>query len=142
MKKKSSKRITQSSIILDFFLNNQKRDIAHPEIVDWAIKKYSHKTKKVLRDPDRAIRKFHQQGYLVKVSNGVYRYDPDLIKKRELEDFSPEMKKAVLKKGKYKCAVCGKGKKEGVTLHVDHIKPKDLGGKATLENGQVLCEFV
>lgn len=24
-------------------------------------------------------------------------------------------------------------------LHVDHIKPKDLGGKATIENGQTLC---
>ncbi|WP_257842570.1 HNH endonuclease signature motif containing protein [Helicobacter sp. 13S00477-4] len=24
-------------------------------------------------------------------------------------------------------------------MHVDHVKPKDLGGKATLENGQTLC---
>lgn len=24
-------------------------------------------------------------------------------------------------------------------LHADHIKPKDFGGKATLENGQTLC---
>jgi hypothetical protein len=24
-------------------------------------------------------------------------------------------------------------------LHIDHIKPKDLGGEATLENGQTLC---
>ena len=24
-------------------------------------------------------------------------------------------------------------------IHIDHIKPKDLGGEATLENGQVLC---
>lgn len=31
------------------------------------------------------------------------------------------------------------GKKEGVELHIDHIKPKDLGGKAVLENGQTLC---
>ena len=31
------------------------------------------------------------------------------------------------------------GKKEGVELHIDHIKPKDLGGRATLENGQTLC---
>lgn len=35
--------------------------------------------------------------------------------------------------------ICGAGEKEGVELHVDHIKPKDLGGKATLENGQTLC---
>ena len=24
-------------------------------------------------------------------------------------------------------------------MHVDHIKPKQLGGTATIENGQVLC---
>ncbi|WP_298495000.1 HNH endonuclease [Helicobacter sp. UBA3407] len=30
-------------------------------------------------------------------------------------------------------------KKEGAKLYIDHIKPKDLGGKATLENGQTLC---
>lgn len=24
-------------------------------------------------------------------------------------------------------------------MHIDHIKPKDKGGKATIENGQVLC---
>ena len=24
-------------------------------------------------------------------------------------------------------------------LQVDHIKPKDLGGEATIENGQTLC---
>ena len=35
--------------------------------------------------------------------------------------------------------MCGKGKKEGVELHIDHIKAKDFGGKATIENGQILC---
>ncbi|WP_366145723.1 HNH endonuclease [Helicobacter sp. UBA3407] len=29
--------------------------------------------------------------------------------------------------------------KRGRKLYIDHIKPKDLGGKATLENGQTLC---
>ena len=28
---------------------------------------------------------------------------------------------------------------DGVELQVDHIKPKDKGGKATFENGQTLC---
>ena len=49
------------------------------------------------------------------------------------------MKKEILRRGNYKCAMCGKGEKDGVSLHIDHIKPKDLGGEATLENGQVLC---
>lgn len=29
--------------------------------------------------------------------------------------------------------------REGVEIQVDHIIPKDLGGKATFENGQTLC---
>ena len=40
---------------------------------------------------------------------------------------------------RHKCVICGKGKKDGIDLHVDHIKPKDKGGKATIENGQTLC---
>jgi len=30
--------------------------------------------------------------------------------------------------------ICGRGKKDGVDLHIDHIKPKDFGGEATIEN--------
>lgn len=97
------------------------------------------RTGRVYADPDRGIRKLHQNGYLVKIAKGVYHYDPAFVKKRELEDFSPAMKKAIFERGSYKCAECGRGEKEGVELHVDHIKPKDLGGKATLENGQILC---
>lgn len=33
----------------------------------------------------------------------------------------------------------GRGPKEGVEIHVDHIKPKYLGGKSVIENGQTLC---
>lgn len=131
--------LIQSALILKFFKLNPSRDIAHPEIVDWATREYNKKTKKVLRDPDRAIRKLHQDGYLVKVSNGVYRYDPSLVKKRNLEDFTPALKKAILQRDGYKCVICGKGAKDGAVLHIDHIKPKDLGGKATIENGQTLC---
>ncbi|WP_233707505.1 HNH endonuclease [Helicobacter bizzozeronii] len=58
---------------------------------------------------------------------------------QDLEDFSLSLKKQILERDGYKCVICGAGQKEGVELHVDHIKPKDLGGKATLENGQTLC---
>lgn len=74
----------------------------------------------------------HQKG----VAKGVYRYDPDSINLRQdLEDFSQALKKQILERDNYKCVICGMGKKEGVELHIDHIKPKDLGGKAVLENG-------
>lgn len=134
-----NKEIVQEDLLMEFFKKNPNRDISHPEIVDWATKEYKRRTGKIFRDPDRGIRKLHQNGYLIKVRKGVYRYDPSGVKKRNLEDFTPEQRKAIFERDGYKCVVCGKGIKDGVELHADHIKPKDKGGKATIENGQTLC---
>ncbi|MEW6508715.1 MAG: HNH endonuclease signature motif containing protein [Bacteroidota bacterium] len=124
---------------MEFFENNPNRDVEHPEVVDWVTEEYKKRTGQIFRDPDRGIRQLSQSGFLQKVKKGVYRYDPKLVKKRDLEDFTPFQKNAILKRDNYKCVICGKGKAEGVELHVDHIKPKDLGGKAKIENGQTLC---
>lgn len=139
MGKKENTKITQQDLLIKYFKKHPKRDIKHPEVVDWVTSEYKKLTGEVFRDPDRGIRKLAQNGFLIKVAKGVYKYDPDFVENRELEDFTAEQKKQILKRDGYKCAICGKGRKEGVELHVDHIKPKDLGGKATLENGQVLC---
>ncbi len=61
------------------------------------------------------------------------------MKQKKFEDFSAVQKAKILKRDNYKCVICGHGKKEGVDLQVDHIKPKDFGGQATIENGQTLC---
>ena len=135
-----SSKITQRDIVLEYYRNHPNRDIPHPEIVDWLTAEYQRLTGKVFRDPDRQIRSLHQEGMLIKVGRGVYRYDPlHATQGRDLEDFTQAQKESILKRGGYKCAVCGRGEKDGVTLHVDHIKPKDKGGRATLKNGQVLC---
>lgn len=131
--------ISQKEIIIEFFKNNPNRDIHHPEIVDWAVKEFNKRTGKTFRDPDRQIRQLSQSGFLIKVSKGVYRYDPNHVYLRLLEDFTSLQKKIILERDGYKCVQCGRGTKEGVDLHVDHIKPKDDGGKATIENGQTLC---
>lgn len=136
---KSKKRKSQSQLLLEYYKKNPKRSISHPEIVDWATTKFKRITGKVFRDPDRGIRKLHQDGYLVKVAKGVYKYDPSLIKERNLKDFSPDVKEAIFKRDNYRCVMCGKGRADGIEIHADHIKPKDFGGKATLENGQTLC---
>ena len=134
-----SRKITQAGIIMAYFQSHPKRKIKHPEVVDWATKEYTRKTGKTLRDPDRQIRKFHQQGLLIKVAKGVYKYDPDLIVNNQLADFSTQQKQTILKRDNHRCVICGKGTKDGVELQVDHIKPKDKGGKATIANGQTLC---
>ena len=54
-------------------------------------------------------------------------------------DFTTAQKAQIMRRGNYKCAVCGRGKKEGAELHVDRIRSEDQGGKATIANGQVLC---
>ena len=133
------KKITQAEIIMEFFQKNPKRNIQHPEIVDWVTVEYKKRTGKVFRDPDRQIRQLHQKGFLIKISKGVYKYDSEFIKTRELEDFSEEQKQQILKRDGFRCVICGKGLQDGIELQVDHIKPKDKGGKATIKNGQTLC---
>jgi 5-methylcytosine-specific restriction endonuclease McrA len=131
--------ITQKELIIEYFKNNPNRNIKHPEIVDWLVKEYKKRTGKVFRDPDRGIRKLAQEGLLIKVKKGVYKYDPRKREKTQLYDFTTKQKNQILKRDGYKCVQCGMGKKEGVDLHIDHIIPKDFGGKATIENGQTLC---
>lgn len=131
--------VTQSNIIMEYFKNNPNRNIPHPEVVDWTTEEYKRRTGNIFRDPDRQIRQLHQKGFLVKVKKGVYRYDSKLVNEKNLENFTPALKAKIFKRDKYRCVICGKGPKEGVEIHVDHIKPKDLGGTATLENGQTLC---
>lgn len=133
------KQQSQLDLLLEYYKKNPNRDIEHPEIVDWVTIEWKKRTGKIFRDPDRGIRQLYQKGYLIKIRKGVYRYEPDAVKNRLLEDFSPKVKEAIFKRDKYKCVICGRGKAEGIEIHADHVKPKDRGGKATLENGQTLC---
>jgi predicted restriction endonuclease len=138
-KKTSQKKMSQKKLILQYFLERPNQNIKHPDVVDWAVVEWEKQKHKKFRDPDRAIRKLHQEGVLIKVGNGLYRYDPDSVKNKTLEDFTAEQKRQILERDDHKCAVCGLRAENGRDLHVDHIKPKDQGGKAELENGQVLC---
>mgnify|MGYP003564851842 FL=1 len=132
-------RKTQAELILSYFQERPNQEIPHPEVVDWATQEWLNITGRKLRDPDRAIRKLYQDGWLVKVKKGVYKYDPSQINSRQGDDFTQSDKLKILERDNYKCVICGKGKAEGMELHVDHIKPKSLGGTNSIENGQTLC---
>lgn len=137
--KNSKKSI--SDFIIEFFKNHPNKEMNHGPVVDWVESQYLKLYKKKPRDTWRAIRKLHQEGFLIKVAKGVYKYDPDFITNKEIYDFTPEVKKLVLEKDGYRCVQCGRSAKEGYELHVDHILQKDKGGLATLENGQTLCSI-
>lgn len=139
MEENNNNNLAQKDLIIEFFKKNPNRDIKHPEVVDWVVATYKKRTGNVFRDPDRTIRQLAQSGFLIKISKGVYKYDPNKAYKRELEDFTAAQREVIFKRDGYKCVICGRGKKDGVDLQVDHIKSKDFGGEATIENGQTLC---
>ena len=135
MKKKKSIR----DLIIEYFKAHPKENLKHGPVVDWVEARYKKLYKRKPRDTWRSIRRLHEEGFLIKVKKGIYKYDPDFVQNRQLDDFTEEQKKAILKRDGYKCVICGRGRKEGVELHVDHIKPRYLGGKSVVENGQTLC---
>lgn len=132
-------KLTQLGLLKEYFKKHPNKDIHHPEVVDWVVEEWKRRTHEVFRDPDRGIRSLYQQGFLIKVGKGIYRYDPDSASHKRQEDFSEAQKRAILERDGHRCVICGRGVADGVELQIDHIPPKDKGGKATIENGQVLC---
>lgn len=130
---------TIRSLVLEYFQKHPKQNLPHGPVVDWVTKQYLEENPSPPRDAWRTIRNLYQEGILIKVKKGIYRYDPDQIHNRELFEFSEETKEAILRRDHYRCVVCGRGVADGVELCVDHIKPKDKGGDNSIENGQTLC---
>ena len=130
---------TIRELIMQYFKKHPNQDLPHGPVVDWVTEKWLQDHDEPPRDPWRMIRQLHQKGLLIKVKKGVYRYNPDFVNNVELFDFPQKIKEKILKRDGYRCVVCGRGRKDGVDLVVDHIKPKDRGGTNVIENGQTLC---
>ena len=131
---------SQLDYIRDYFKANPNKNLETTKVKGIIENKYLSETGKRFEDCDRGIRSLYQKGWLIKVSKGCYKYDPNhKSDDKTLHDFSDKIKKQILNRDKFKCVVCKLGKKEGLDLHIDHIKPRDKGGKSTLENGQTLC---
>ncbi|MFQ5761458.1 MAG: HNH endonuclease [Candidatus Bathyarchaeia archaeon] len=128
-----------SDLIMEYFRTHPKQNLTHGPVVDWVEEQYVKLTGKKPRDPWRSIRRLYQEGQLIKVKKGIYRYDPAYVRTVELYEFSPEVKEKIFRRDNYKCVVCGLGRKDGVEISADHIVPIDRDGLNTLENGQTLC---
>jgi len=51
----------------------------------------------------------------------------------------PLMRFRVLSRDGFRCVACGRGAKDGVILHVDHVLPRSKGGDSAIDNLQTLC---
>ncbi len=54
---------------------------------------------------------------------------------------TPKMRYKILKRDGFKCVICGRSRKDGAKLHVDHIKPVSKGGKTEESNLRTLCDM-
>lgn len=136
---KKKKGITQLEFVRNYFLQRPMEVISHAKAKADLETAYLTVMGKRLEDSDRAIRSLHGEGFLEKVAKGQYMYNPDTAGNMDFADFTQSEKEVILKRDGYKCVICGLGRENGLDLHVDHIKPKSLGGQATIENGQTLC---
>lgn len=128
-----------SELIMDYFKAHPNQDLPHGPVVDAVTAEYLKHSETPPRDPWRSIRSLYQQGLLIQVKKGVYRYDPDYKLDVELWDFDAKTKALVLERDNYRCVVCGRGREDGLEITVDHKKAKENGGDNSFENGQTLC---
>jgi len=130
---------TVSDLVMEYFQSHPKQDWQHGPVVDWVEEQYLKLYGKKPRDTWKAIRRLYQEGKLIKVRKGVYRYDPNYVRNVSLLDFPPDVKEKIFQRDKYRCVICGLGRKDGVEICADHVVPLDRGGTNTVENGQTLC---
>ncbi|MCL2163733.1 MAG: DEAD/DEAH box helicase family protein [Oscillospiraceae bacterium] len=56
-------------------------------------------------------------------------------------ELTEEMKRQVFARDNYICLCCGKERRRGVRLNVDHIRPVSMGGTNDISNLQTLCRL-
>lgn len=130
---------TVRELVMEYFENHPNQELPHAPVLDWVDSKYEEAHGRRPLDTRRRIRDLCKEGKLVKICDGIYKYDPALVHDVKLRGFSETMKRNALEKDGYRCVLCGRGRKDGVTLTVDHVIPRDKGGPNTLENAQTLC---
>lgn len=133
------KRKTIADLIMEYFRKHPQKELEHGPVVDWVEEKYLKLYRKKPRDTWRGIRRLYQEGILIKVRKGVYKYDPDFIQNKDVYEFPLKVKEEIFKRDGYRCIICGRGREHGVELHADHKIPLDKGGTNTIDNGQTLC---
>ena len=79
-----------------------------------------------------------QLDYLTKQITKEVEYKRSTQYQRNL--MSPSLRYEILRRDGFCCTICGRSAKDGVKLHVDHIKPIAKGGKTEWDNLRTLCQ--
>ena len=132
-------RITIKSLIMEFFMNHPNKEFETPIAGDWVREQYHKAHGKYPANVGTNVADLHRNGRLMRVRQGVYKYDPDHDHEGEYQDFPEGIKQAIFHKDDFKCVICGLGEQDGVKIAADHKIARSKGGTNTLENGQTLC---
>ena len=130
---------TVQELVMEYFENHPNQELPHAPVLEWVNRKYEEAHGRRPLDTRRRIRDLCKQRKLVKICDGVYKYDPNLVQGVKLRGFSETMKRNALERDGYRCVLCGRGREDGITLTVDHVIPRDKDGPNTLKNAQTLC---
>ena len=133
------KKMSQKDFVKAYFLKRPDVEIPHKQSKQEIEEAWFEETGERIEDPDRMIRSLKDEGFLQKRGKGIYLYDPKTSGMIELDNFTAAERELILERDGYKCVTCGLGRESGLELHIDHIKPRSLGGQGTVENGQTLC---
>ncbi len=130
----SSPAASLEAIAKSFFEANPNREITQQEVTS-----HIRSIRPDAQDPWRTVRKLYQEGWLIKVRKGVYQRIPGYAGQAADEHFTPAVREEIYRRDHSRCIVCGNGPHNGHEIHADHIRPRQLGGPSTVENGQTLC---
>ena len=74
--------------------------------------------------------------------NESYQKDKEKESKEyQRKAMTPSLRYDIMKRDGFKCVICGRTPKDGITLHVDHILPVSKGGKTVPSNLRTLCSI-
>ena len=74
--------------------------------------------------------------------NESYQKDKEKESKEyQRKAMTPSLRYDIMKRDGFKCVLCGRTPKDGITLHVDHILPVSKGGKTVPSNLRTLCSI-
>lgn len=130
---------TVRDLVVEYFAARPGDAVRQADVATWVMREYEREHGRPCMDPWREVRRLCQKGTLIKLKKGYYKFEASMVERREIPDFSPEVKEEIFRHDGYRCVICGRGKANGVEIHADHIIPPEKGGGNGIGNGQTLC---